>query len=254
MLIAERHQKIIEIVNERKSIRVTELSDIFSKTEETIRRDLEKLESQEKLIRSHGGAISINDSKSQEIPFLEREVTNVDEKREIAFEAVRQVNEGDRIILDASTTAWFMAKSLPDISITVLTNSIKVVMELSSKKQITVISTGGILRTESLSFIGPLAETSLETYHVNKAFISCKGFHLERGMSETSEQQARIKQTMINRADQVYIMIDHSKFEVQDFTQMSELSAIDYIITDSKTDDNTIEALADKSLKVIRTS
>lgn len=253
MLIAERHQKIIDLVNERQSIRVSELSQIFSKTEETIRRDLEKLESQEKLIRSHGGAISINDSKSTEIPFLEREVTNVDEKHQIALESIKQVNEGDRIILDASTTAWFMAKSLPDISITVLTNSIKVVMELSTKKQITVISTGGILRTESLSFVGPLAESSLETYHVNKAFISCKGFHLERGMSETSEQQARIKQTMIDRADDVFIMIDHSKFEVQDFTQLCNFDVIDYIITDSRTKDSTIKALTDKALKVIRT-
>lgn len=254
MLIAERHQKIIDLVNERQSIRVSELSQIFSKTEETIRRDLEKLESQEKLIRSHGGAISIDDSKNTEIPFLEREVTNVEEKRQIAFEAITQVNEGDRIILDASTTAWFMAKSLPDISITVVTNSIKVVMELSSKKQITVISTGGILRASSLSFIGPLAESSLDTYHFNKAFISCKGFHLERGMSETSEQQARIKETMIKRADEVFIMIDHSKFEVQEFTQLCNFDVIDYIITDRKTKDDIVNALTNRDLKVIRTS
>lgn len=253
MLVAERHQNIIELINERKSIRVTELSELFSITEETIRRDLEKLEKQGKLARSHGGAVSVSASDSLEVSYLEREITNVKEKAEIAHEAVKQVNEGDKIILDASTTAWYMAKELPDMKITVLTNSIKVATELSSKKQITVISTGGILQSKSLSFVGPLAEASLETYHVDKAFISCKGLHLERGISESNELQAHIKNVMINSTDVVYIMIDHSKFGVQAFSKYSDLDLIDYIITDSKVDAQLIQQLTDRSLKLIKT-
>ena len=253
MLVAERHQKIIELINERKSIRVTELSELFSITEETIRRDLEKLEKQGKLARSHGGAVSVGPSDSLEVSYLEREITNVKEKAEIAHEAVKQVTEGDKIILDASTTAWYMAKELPDMKITVLTNSIKVATELSSKKQITVISTGGILQSESLSFVGPLAEASLVTYHVDKAFISCTGLHLERGMSESNEQQAHIKNVMINSTDVVYIMIDHSKFGVQAFSKYSDLDLIDYIITDSKVDAQLVQQLTDRSLKLIKT-
>lgn len=253
MLIAERHQKIIELVNERKSIRVSELSKIFSKTEETIRRDLEKLEAQEKLIRSHGGAMSIQDANSIEVPYFEREITNVKEKQQIALEAVKHVEEGDKIILDASTTAWYMAKSLPDISITIVTNSIKVAMELSTKKQITVISLGGILRPESLSFVGPLAESSLDSYYVNKAFISCKGFHLTRGMSESSEQQARIKQKMIANSNALYIMLDHSKFNLQAFTQLGPVNSIDCMITDKKTDQTIIDHLTEQSIQVIQT-
>lgn len=251
MLVAERHQKIIELINERNSIRVTELSHIFSKTEETIRRDLEKLESQGKLIRSHGGAISVGEPENLEVSYEERELTNVKEKKQIANEAVKHVIEGDKIMLDASTTAWYMAIALPNITITVLTNSIKVATELSSKDKITVISTGGILRSNSLSYIGPLAESSLETYHVNKAFISCKAFHLERGMSESNEQQARVKELMIKNADVVYIMIDYSKFGVQAFTRLSKLEMIDYIVTDQKVDSKTIEGLKDKSLNLI---
>jgi DeoR/GlpR family transcriptional regulator of sugar metabolism len=181
MLVAERHQKIVKLVNERKSIRVTELSEIFSVTEETIRRDLEKLEKEHKLARSHGGAIYINSSDSMEQPYFEREIMNVNEKREIALRATKLIDEGDKVILDASSTAWYMAKSLPDIPLTVLTNSIKVAMELSNKKQVEVISTGGTLQPKSLSFTGPLAEASMDTYHVSKAFISCKGLHLRRG-------------------------------------------------------------------------
>ena len=85
--------------------------------------------------RSHGGAVSVCTSDSLEVSYLEREITNVKEKAEIAQEAVKQVTEGDKIILDASTTAWYMAKELPDMKITVLTNSIKVATELSSKSK-----------------------------------------------------------------------------------------------------------------------
>ncbi|GGJ91069.1 putative HTH-type transcriptional regulator YulB [Lentibacillus kapialis] len=252
MLVAERQQNIVEMVNERKSIRVTELSRIFSVTEETIRRDLEKLEKEGKLSRSHGGAISVTSPDSLEVPYFEREIMNVNEKREIAVEAVKQVAEGDKLILDASTTAWYMAKSLPNISLTILTNSIKVAMELSSKHQITVISTGGILLSESLSFVGPLAEDSLDNYHVKKAFISCKGLHLDHGISESNEQQARMKKKMIQSADNVYLMIDHSKFGIQTFSHISNLGMINHIIADGKVDGRFIKQLKDKSLHLIK--
>lgn len=253
MLVAERHQEIIKLVNERNSIRVTELSQIFSITEETVRRDLEKLEKQKKLIRSHGGAVKMPDHSNSEISYVEREIINVNEKKQIAFEAVKQIIEGDRIILDASTTAWYMAKEVPNIKITVLTNSLKVATELSSKKEVTVILTGGILRSESLSTIGPLAESSIGSYHVDKAFISCKGLDLDYGMSEASEQQARMKELMVSSADVIYIMVDYSKFGVKAFTKFSDLKSIDYIVTDHKIDQLVIEQLADRSVKLIKT-
>lgn len=252
MLVAERHQKIVELLNDRKSVRVTELSQLFNVTEETIRRDLEKLEREKKLLRSHGGAISLTLEDNLEIPYKTREITNVKEKQEIAMEAVKLVNEGDKIILDASTTAWYMAKALPDMAITVLTNSIKVVMELSNKKQITVISTGGSLLRKSLSYGGPLAESAMESYHVNKAFISCKGFHLESGISESDEMQARIKKRMIESADVVYIMIDYSKFGVQAFSKITELEVIDHIITDSKVNHGMIQELSERGMNLIK--
>jgi len=254
MLVAERHQQIIELVNKRKSIRVTELSKIFSITEETIRRDLEKLEKQGKLMRSHGGAVSIESSMDLETSYAEREITNVKEKRQIAREAIKFVNKDDKIILDASTTAWYMARELPDLNITVLTNSIKVATALSTKRNITVISTGGLLRPESLSYVGPLTESSLKSYHVHKAFVSCEGFHLKHGLSESSEQQARVKEKMLQIADTVYMMVDYSKFGVQAFSRFSHLDEIDYVITDQQTKDETVQLLCEKSLKVIKTS
>ncbi|ASS92792.1 DeoR/GlpR family DNA-binding transcription regulator [Peribacillus simplex] len=249
MLVAQRHQKIVELVNERSSIRVTELSEIFSVTEETIRRDLEKLEKETKLIRSHGGAVSLQEDDS-EIHFSERVITNVNEKKVIAYEAAKRVVEGDRIILDASTTAWYMSKALPNIPLTVITNSTKVVMELSKKEKIEVISTGGRLLSKSLSFVGPIAEKSLTMYHVNKTFLSCKGIHLEEGLSDSNEGQALLKKKMIERSDAVILMVDSSKFGKKAFSLIVPPSEVDEVITDVEIDEASRQFLEKRKVKV----
>jgi len=245
MLVAERYELIVQLVNERGSIRVSELSELCSVTEETIRRDLDKLEQAGRLKRSHGGAVSVKESQ-QEIPYFEREITRAQEKMRIAEEAVKLIQPHDRILLDASTSAWYMAKIMPDIPITILTNAVKVATELSTKEKIEVISLGGRLSPRSLSFVGPITEKTLESFHVNKLFFSCKGVHLERGISESGELQARLKQQMIEAADEVILIADSSKFGVKSFTQVSNLSAINTIITDRNLDEDM-----QKSLKAV---
>ncbi|WP_040952646.1 DeoR/GlpR family DNA-binding transcription regulator [Gorillibacterium massiliense] len=248
MLVAERYEKIVELVNERGSIRVSELSDLCQVTEETIRRDLDRLEQNGRLRRSHGGAVSVKDQS--EVPYFEREVTHAAEKQRIAAEAIKLIKPRDRILLDASTTAWYMAAILPDIPLTVLTNSIKVATELSTKERVDVISTGGQLAPTSLSFVGPLAERSLDAYYVDKAFFSCKGVHLTRGASESNELQARIKQKMIEIADEVILLADASKFGVQAFTHVTSLDKVNTIITDKRIANETLAQLAERSLSV----
>ncbi|WP_203248067.1 DeoR/GlpR family DNA-binding transcription regulator [Sporosarcina beigongshangi] len=249
MLAAARHQKIIELLDVRSTVRVTELSDIFSVTEETIRRDLEKLEKEKKLLRSHGGAMR-NEQPDSEIHFSEREIQNVEAKRVIAEEAVKHVVEGDRIILDASTTAWYMAKALPNISIAVITNSIKIAIELGRKDKIEVISTGGKLLSKSLSYVGPLAERSLDMYHVNKTFISCKGFHLETGLSDSSELQALLKKRMIQHCDYVILMVDSTKFDTQAFSYIASIGEINEVITDNGVTPKSIQTIEEKNIKL----
>jgi DeoR/GlpR family transcriptional regulator of sugar metabolism len=249
MLIADRFKKIEKIVNERGSIRVTELSQLCEVTEETIRKDLDRLESEGRLARSHGGALSIK-GNSEEIPYFQREAENKEEKKLIAQEAVKHIHLDDYIALDASTTAWYMAQLLPDIRITVLTNSIKAAVELSKKSNIKVISTGGVLSSNSLSFVGPLALNALKLFHVNKAFISCKGVHLDRGISETNELQALVKQTMIALADEVYLVSDYSKFGEQAFAWVATWPQIHHVITDRKTDKAYLDHIREMSVQV----
>ncbi|WP_163539500.1 DeoR/GlpR family DNA-binding transcription regulator [Gracilibacillus sp. YIM 98692] len=252
MLVAERHQRIIEVVNEKKSIRVSELAKLFSVTDETIRRDLEKLEKEQKLARSHGGAVSIESTEdTPEISYQEREIMYVKEKKEIAKEAAKHIVESDKIILDASTTAWYVAKNLPNIPITVLTNSVNVVVELSKKHYITVICTGGTLHPRSLSYVGPLTERAIDSYHVNKAFLSCKGLHFNHGISESNEQQARVKQKLMEIADTTYILADHHKFHVQAFAHVGPLHKVERVITDSEVSQQDADTLHERDIEVI---
>ncbi|MBR2566209.1 MAG: DeoR/GlpR transcriptional regulator [Paenibacillus sp.] len=232
MLAAERYDRIIELVNIKGSIRVSELSEHCRVTEETIRRDLDRLEQAGRLRRSHGGAVSMKEVQP-EIPYRIRETSQALEKKRIAEAALALIEDGDRILLDASTTAGYMAVNMPDMPLTILTNSIQVATELSTREKIEVISTGGQLAARSLSFVGPLAERSLETYHVDKLFLSCKGVHLESGtISETNELQARLKQKMVGIADQVILLADSSKFGIRAFARVTGLEAVHTIITD----------------------
>ncbi|MEF2965722.1 DeoR/GlpR family DNA-binding transcription regulator [Paenibacillus sp. M1] len=249
MLVAERYEIIVQLVNERGSVRVTELSELCSVTDETIRRDLGRLEQEGRLKRSHGGAVSVKEAQ-MEVPYFEREVIRSEEKKRIAEAAVKLISAHDRILLDASTSAWYMAKIMPDLPMTVLTNSVKVATELSTKEKIEVISVGGRLSPRSLSFVGPLAEKSLESFHVDKLFFSCKGVHLERGISESGELQARLKQQMMGIADQIILLADASKFGVQAFTQVADLSQIDAVISDTGLEAGMIGALEDAGITV----
>jgi len=223
-------------------MRVRELAELLCVTQETIRRDLDKLEEEGRIVRSHGGAVAPEVTQG-ETPYFQREVINAAEKKRIARAALAFVREHDRIVLDASSTAWYLSAILPNMPLTVLTNSVKVALELAGKEKITVISTGGTLAPTSLSYVGPLAQRGLEHYHADKVFISCKGVHLQRGISESNELQAMVKQQMINIADQVYLLADHTKLGVQALTYVAPLNDVDRLITDRAPEAEWLEQL-----------
>ncbi|BDI30324.1 putative HTH-type transcriptional regulator YulB [Capsulimonas corticalis] len=242
MLVAERHREIVALVDKEKSVRVAGLARLFQVTEETIRRDLEKLEGEGVLLRSHGGAVSIR-SGGREASYSEREVSFASEKSAIAREAVRLIEEGDTIIVDASTTAWQMTKLLPDIPLTVLTNAMQVCIELASRPRIRVICTGGSLSAPSLSFTGARAEQALAEYHVNRLFFSCTGVDLEHGLSDVNEAQATLKQKMMAIADRSYLLVDKSKFGVRALKRFGSLGDVDEVITNTGVEPATVQEM-----------
>ncbi|RKL66218.1 DeoR family transcriptional regulator [Salipaludibacillus neizhouensis] len=250
MLVAERHQKIVETLLEQGSIRVTELSKTYGFTEETIRRDLEKLEKEGKLLRTHGGAVPLAQN-SGDLPYFKRETIHVEEKMQVASEALKMIEEKHRIIMDSSSTAFYLAKILPNMPLTVVTCSMRITYELSKKDQINVINTGGTLSTNTLSFVGPLTLDALDQFHVDIAFMSCKGIDHEWGISDSNDMEAAVKKKMIEVASKKVLLLDGSKIGRRSFSKVGPVEDFDAIIVDRLADKTIQKALENKKIKVI---
>ncbi|MHB1653855.1 MAG: DeoR/GlpR family DNA-binding transcription regulator [Desulfitobacteriaceae bacterium] len=237
MLAENRRRKITELLDESGSVRVGELSTLFEVTEETIRRDLEQLERDGYLTRTHGGAVK-NTLDQQEVAFYIRNMRNHQEKQKIGQKALDYIEDGEVIALDASTTALQVARVLKEGAkkdIVVITHALKVVMTLADNANLTVISTGGILDHRTMSFIGPLAENALASYNIKKAFVSCKGLTIEEGITESTDVQARIKEHLIKGAKEVFMLADHDKFGKAALATVAPVTVIKTLITDSGT-------------------
>lgn len=254
MLAEERRQEILKVLHRDGRVHVANLSKTLNVTEETIRRDLEILHKRNLLRRTHGGAIPINSNDNRaELSFYKRRERNVEEKKEIAAKAVQLIKEGDTIFLDASTTSLFLAKKLKTLNIfnlTVLTNSVLVVFELTDNKDISIISTGGILRRNSLSFVGPLAKDTIKKYFADKLFASCKGISPIHGATDSNELEIEVKKNMLQQSKEVIILADHTKFEEIGLTQFAAVEQINQIITDSKVAQTFLDKFKGKGIKI----
>lgn len=248
MLAIERRNQILALLQKDSRVVVGDLAKTFQVTEETIRRDLEKLEKQGYAKKTYGGAI-MNDSFHVDLPYTVRKKANVWNKQEIA-ELVRElVQDGDHIMLDASSTAVFIAKQLKNKkNLTVITNSIEILLELSDMSGWKVLSTGGVMKEGSLSLVGFQAEKMISAFHVDKAIISCKGIDVEKGITDSNELEAHIKKLMLDSANMKILAVDNTKFDRISFAKIDELAGIDVIITDLEPDQRW--RLAFNSMKI----
>ncbi len=231
MLIGERRLRIIELLEKKGNVIVSELSSLLSVTEETIRRDLEGLKKEGLLKRTYGGAIPTN-RINLELSFKAREVENREKKKAIGKVAAALIKNGDALMFDASTTALEVAKQIgAKKGLTVMTSSLTVVLELIGRSGVTVISTGGVFHSRSLSYVGPLAEKGLRNYHVDKLFFGAKGIAIA-GVTDSYEAEAQLKKTMIESAEEAILVIDSSKFNKMALVNIAPLEAISKIVTD----------------------
>ena len=231
MLAIERHNRILEILKENGSAAVSALSEILSVTEETIRRDLEKMEKNGELIRTHGGAVSV-DQTTAELSYNRRIKAYTAEKVRIAKEAARHINPFDTVFVDASTTAYYLANEIKNVkNLTVITNSMKII-SLLSESSVRVVSIGGVL-SENGSFVGNIAESCIEkSLFANKMFFSAKGFNDNFLILESDGAEAAVKQKMFANAKEKYFLCDKSKFGKVGHIKLTSADNVDYIITD----------------------
>lgn len=249
LLLSDRQKKIVDIVEKTGAVRVADLSKKLKVSEETIRRDFEKLENQNLLHRIHGGAVRVE--PKSEIPIPKRQAENYEEKEMIAFTASSYVEDGDIIAMDASTTTLLMTKYIKGKKLTVITNSIGVTLELATESDIRVILIGGYLSESSMSLVGNFAERVIGDYHVDKFFFSCLGVDYNRGISEIHEDQAMVKKQLLSIAEKKFLLTDHSKFGEKSLFRLCDLSMIDYLITDNKVSINMIRELNSIGIKAI---
>ena len=198
------------------------------------------------------GVQSPLENADKDLPHIQREVINKKEKMSVAKEAVKYIEENDIIFLDASSTTLYLARYIPNINLTVLTNSIQICSELAKNSNIHVICTGGTLYPNSMSFVGPLTIQTLESYYVNKLFFSCKGIHEEWGISDSNELQALVKRKVIQMAEKKYLLLDHTKLDKKAFANIDTIGAIDVLIIDSNATEESIAGFEKQEIQIIK--
>ncbi|PKM68286.1 MAG: DeoR/GlpR transcriptional regulator [Firmicutes bacterium HGW-Firmicutes-2] len=251
MLPIERRKEIAQIIKKEKAVRVNQLSEQFDVTEETVRRDLEKLENEGILKRTYGGAV-LDNLVSDDLPYTDREKVNMDQKRLIAKYASQLVDEGETIFIDASTSALEVIKQVdPRIHITVITNSLNAIHQLNQYSHINLIGVGGNLNDQTFSFEGPMTARFIDHYYADKIFFSVKGISKERGLMDSRESLAELKSHMIANSKEVILVIDASKFNRSALIRIIETGAVDTVITEFSLDKSWKSYFDNQGVRVI---
>ncbi len=251
MLAQERRQHIFKAIEASGVASVRDLAQRFDVSMITIMRDLQELEQEGLIRRVHGGAISVRGA-SYEPPFSARESQLSPEKQRIALKAVELIADGDSLILDVGTTTLEIARALKGKrNLTVLVTNLRAALELASQPAIQVIVIGGKLRSSELSMIGHLAEQTLRTFQVDKAFIGVGGVTVSHGLTEFNFDEAGTKRTMIERARQAIVVADHTKFGKIMLTQVAPLSDISLLITGSELDEEQKHELEEAGVTLL---
>lgn len=233
MFEEERKQKILEYISNNARTSVQELCTLLGVSKATIRRDLTELENSKLLKRTHGGAIALH-SVNFESTYGEREVQFQEEKMLIAKKAAEFIEDGDSLLIDSGTTTYYLVSELSRFKdLTVVTNSVLLMQELSFIPNIEIVSVGGNLRRNTMAFTGPLAESILDRIRVDKAFLATNGLDVLEGLTTPNIVEASIKAKMISIANQVYVLADHSKIGRVSFAKFGRIKDIDACITSS---------------------
>ncbi|MEF9942422.1 MAG: DeoR/GlpR family DNA-binding transcription regulator [Lachnospiraceae bacterium] len=240
MLAEERQNLICDLVNKKKAVRVSELSKRLDITEATVRRDLDELQQEKKIRRTHGGAVALYPAG---INYVIRElaVEHIEEKRIVAKKAYEYIDDMDTLLFDGSSTVLELCKLIAEgdkKGITVVTNAFSVVNILAKRKHISVLHVGGEVHYDLDSSLGKVAENTIGNIRVDKTFLGVNGIDDDYGYSITNLEEAALKQSMIKSAKQVFVLADHTKFGATYLAKIADFEGtIDYLITDQKIQD-----------------
>ncbi|MFC7155802.1 HTH-type transcriptional regulator GlpR [Halomarina halobia] len=250
MLPAERKRKIVELVSDAGGRSVEALADDLGYSRATIRRDLRELEDETLIERSHGGAVPIT-AVGREQTYGQREVQNLDAKRAIAARAVEELAQGQVVFFDSGTTTMEVARRVPkDGSLLAVTNSIQLASELGGEYN-EVKLTGGTLRHRTRALVGPTAEAFMERMNFDVLFLGTNAVDAESGLSTPNEDEARMKELMVERSATVVLVADSSKVGERSFVQFADVGEVDAFVTDDGIDRAARESFESVGLRVV---
>lgn len=248
-----RRAKILEEIEVKGQVSVTELSKMFKISEVTIRNDLAHLERQNMLIRARGGAIKIKFYRMGIDPSIsDKQKEFLREKQRIANAAVKLIEDGDTIVLDSGTTTTEIAKNLSKFkNLTIITNALNIAIILSEYEGFNIFMPGGILRKKSLSLVGVLADENFGKFYCDKLFLGVDGFDTTHGLSTPNSEEAHLNQIMINTAKKVVVVADSRKFLRRRFAFIGPITFVNTVITDSGVRDEDKSRLEKNGIEVI---
>lgn len=246
----ERRSDILELLQQTNSQRVEALAQHFGVSSVTIRADLNALEQQGYITRSHGFAV-LNSRLIAELSIADKRNHYPELKQRIGKLAASLLHNGDRIILDSGTTTKAIVSHINHLNLTILTNGLDIAMELVSCPNVEVRMTGGVLRKNAMSFSGVMADNNLRQYRFDKVFLGVDGFDLHKGVTTFNEQEAQLNRLMCEAADQVIVVADSSKFgQYSDFV-ICQANQIDVLVTDDHIPKNYQQTLEDAGVMVL---
>jgi DeoR family transcriptional regulator, aga operon transcriptional repressor len=245
----DRLSSILESLAADGAVDVTELSESLGVSAATVRRDLQLLERQHLLTRTHGGAVGHD--VSYELPLRYKGARHQTEKVRIAAEAATRVSDGAVVGLTGGTTTTEVARAILDRhGITVVTNALNIAGELAIRADVKLVVTGGTARPESYELVGPVAEQALDRLNLDVAFVGVDGITVEAGLTTHHEVEAHTNRTLIDRARHVVVVTDSSKLGRVAFAQIAPLDVVDELVTDDGAGPDAIRDLTEAGVDV----
>ena len=241
MLNEERRRAILELLNRHGRVLVAELGRHFETSQVTIRKDLEVLHAHGLVHRTHGGALPARESALEDPTLREKEKLHRQEKMRIAQTAASKVKEGQVVILDSGTTNC--------LNLTIITNAVNIAAELAGTS-VEVILTGGTLRQNSFSLVGPIAEETLRRLSADLLFLGVDGFDAHFGLSTPNLLEAKVNRVMVEVAKRTVAVCDSSKFGRRSLSLIAPPSALKEVITDRGAPKSDIRILKQAGVEV----
>ncbi len=250
LLSAERRRRICELLREQGRVTVDDLAQRFGTSQVTIRTDLSTLESARALTRTHGGAITVADAdQSLGVKQLQHHA----EKLRIATAAAALICDGETVILDSGTTTAEIARrirGLPLTALNVITNALNIAALLADVPAVRLIVPGGILRRESNSLSGPMAEGALAGLQADRLYLGADGIDPEVGVMTPHLAEAQLNARMIEIAREVVVVADASKFRRRNISLIARVEQVQRLITDRAAPDDAVETLRRRGVEV----